>query len=350
MNVKRNLNLIQVLRGVASLLVVLYHTTSLLKENTNLNFLGGFFMFGGAGVDIFFVLSGFIITYSSKQLIQKNATFFLFLKRRFVRIFPVYWLLISALLLLQALLPSFYKTHYDFTFANLLSTYFLFPQHIMLNGVSWTLSYELFFYFLFSLTFLIKNKNILIGMSFFYLAAIIILPLFGFDYESGGKWYNLIFFPMNIEFFMGITVALLIAFLPTKIAKPFIIIGTLLFLCGGILSNYGIALAAGPFNRVLLFGIPSFFLIAGVVKLEFAKEIKTHGIFIALGEASYSLYLVHLPLIAAFLKVAGKYLSQSILLLHAAAFITIIIVSIASIYFFRLVEKPMINKINKALN
>ncbi|MFC4262689.1 acyltransferase family protein [Ferruginibacter yonginensis] len=344
---KRNLNLIQVLRGVASLLVVLFHTTSLIKESIHLNFIGGFFLFGGAGVDIFFVLSGFIIAYSSQQLHYKNNSFTSFLKRRFVRVFPVYWVIITLLLALQIMLPTFYNNQYNLNASNLLSTFLLLPQHTMLNGVSWTLSYEIFFYILFSLSFLIPNKKVLTVISVLYLAIIILLPLMGFINHS--SWYYFVFFPMNIEFFMGIAIAVFMKKISLNLGKILVLLGTILFLCAGVLYNNDIALVAGFFNRVIFFGVPSFFIIAGVVRLEQQKQIKTNRILNSLGTASYSLYLIHLPIIAAFLKLTGKYFNQSAILLHVFALFIIIFICVLSIIFFNVIEKPLIKKLNSII-
>jgi len=114
----KNLQLIQVLRGVASLLVVLLHATINLNENGKTVFLLNFFSFGGAGVDIFFVISGFIITYTSFKGAASIKNFLPFISRRVIRIFPTYWIIITGFLLLQILLPSFYRTHYTFNFQN----------------------------------------------------------------------------------------------------------------------------------------------------------------------------------------------------------------------------------------
>ncbi len=84
----KNLQLIQALRGIASLLVVLFHCTGSSTEYLQQKFLGNSFLFGGAGVDIFFVLSGFIITYTNINIIPKTGSLTLFLRRRFVRIYP----------------------------------------------------------------------------------------------------------------------------------------------------------------------------------------------------------------------------------------------------------------------
>jgi len=160
--VKRNehINLIQVLRGFASLLVVLYHLTANTQQILQKEFCFNFFSFGWSGVDIFFVLSGFIITYTSRKGIGQRDRLISFLRRRAIRIFPTFWIITGLFLLFQVILPSFYKTHYSFDLANLLSTFFLLPGHTMVNGVSWTLSYEIFFYFLFSFAFIIPKKEI----------------------------------------------------------------------------------------------------------------------------------------------------------------------------------------------
>ena len=70
---KKNLQSIQLLRGIACLLVMLRHITLTFFQTFHSTFLSNIFDSGGSGVDIFFVLSGFIITYSNRQHIGKAA-------------------------------------------------------------------------------------------------------------------------------------------------------------------------------------------------------------------------------------------------------------------------------------
>ena len=341
----KNLQLIQALRGIASLLVVFLHATSNSSEILKSNFLFDIFKFGGAGVDIFFVLSGFIITYTSFTGLGDINKLSAFLKRRFIRIFPTYWIIISLFLLLQILLPSFYRTHYPFEFKNILSTYLLFPNHIMVNGVSWTLSNELFFYLLFCFAFIIPGKKWAFYFAIVYTAALILLPLTGYNYNENA-WTGLITFPMNVEFFMGVVSAILIPRLPKKTGLPFIIFGSVAFLISAIFTYPGYQLISNTFNRVVLFGIPSFFIVTGVVKYELSNKVYVSKVFLDLGNASYSLYLLHLPLIAAackmmmILKINNSLLQQIVLL------IIIYIICYASIVFYKLIEKPVIAKLH----
>ena len=343
---KSNLNLIQVLRGIASLLVVLLHTTVNSKEIFKKEFLGSFFSFGGAGVDIFFVLSGFIITYTSAKGLTQPRKMLPFLGRRFVRIFPTYWIIFTLFILLQLALPSFYKTHYNFTASNICATLFLLPGHPMVNGVSWTLSYELFFYALFSIAFLLPGKKLAFALAMLYALVIVVLALLGYNYENGNKWIDLLTSPMNIEFFMGILAAVLVRRIPLAYAIPLIVSGSLLFLGGGIFTDLGYRLLPTAFNRVVIFGIPSFLIITGLVKYELNKKIRIHNFLLLLGEGSYSLYLVHLPVVVGCIRLMNKFNIQNDIILHALLLLMIVMICCASILFFKCIERPIITKLN----
>jgi len=149
---------IQSFRGIAALLVVAFHLTVRSNELLKQNLLAGIFSFGSAGVDFFFVLSGFVIfcvhrydTGNSRKL--KN-----FLLKRFVRIYPIYFLL--TLLIIPIYLAGYghsYKSNIDI----ILKSFLLYPQsngiYPILN-VGWTLSYEVLFYLFSSLAILLKPQ------------------------------------------------------------------------------------------------------------------------------------------------------------------------------------------------
>ncbi|MEO6540819.1 MAG: acyltransferase [Ferruginibacter sp.] len=344
---KKSLDLVQMLRGIAILLVILRHTTNIVQEKFGYSFLGDFFIFGDSGVDIFFVLSGFIITYVNKKTLKDRAQFVTFLKRRFIRIYPTYWIIITALIALQLMLPSFYRTHFDLGWYNLISTYLLFPGHYMINGVSWTLTYEIFFYSLFSLAFLIRNKAIRLILSIGYIITLIALAIFGLSATSQHGWYNVVTFPMIVEFFMGIFAALIIPSIKKEFSVFFIVLGTVYLVAASLFTYNGYLLVDNFFNPVLLYGIPSFFIIIGFVRYELDHDIKVPRPLVWLGEASYSLYLIHLPVLVAAMILFNKLKLPSSFAVHAAAFAFIVIICAASILFFKWVEKPMIDKLNK---
>ncbi len=338
------------LRGVASMLVVLLHITVNYEVNFGHKYLYNIFKFGFSGVDIFFVLSGFIISYANFHHLQQPAAIGKFLKRRFIRIFPIYWLIITIFLILQLSLPSFYQTHFDIGLTNVLKTYLLLPGHIMLNGVSWTLTNELFFYLLFSVALIIPNKK----YSFFLLIAyFIFLILFSITapvVTNVNPYIGMLFFPMNIEFFLGVFIVIIINRLSKKWIYPLLVSGILLFLTSAYLSNNGVTVVSSSsnlaLNRVLLFGIPSFLIILALVKMELGKTINMHNIFLRLGDASYSIYLIHLPFVAAFFKVLAKFsISNSLVLFLLTCFLCIIICT-AAIFIYHKIEKPLIKKLN----
>lgn len=340
---------LQVLRGIASLLVVLMHAGFIFKLVSGGTFLKDAFAFGGAGVDIFFVLSGFIITYSSLHLTSDLRNLPDYLRRRFVRIYPSYWVVFFLFLLLHWFFKNFYSQHNIFQWQELLGSLLLFPGHEMVNGVSWTLTYEVFFYVLFAGFFFVKNRTQFLGILFLYAVLLVLASVFGIlDESDHSSWLTLVLFPMNIEFLMGIAVAFLWKRLSISTAKILLVAGIAWFLAGAWMSVQNHVLVPGAFNRVLLFGIPSAFIVIALIALEKgSKVIRLPKWLLALGDASYSVYLIHLPLLAGGVKVLTITGIKNATLLHFLTILLIIAICVAGFLFYRWIERPILARLNK---
>ncbi|MBP9743591.1 MAG: acyltransferase [Burkholderiales bacterium] len=93
----KKFNTLQSLRGIAALLVLLYHATWLSIVNNQYVYALNIFKQGQIGVDLFFVLSGFIIAYMHwSQINLKNGVVAKYWLKRFFRIYPLYWIIIRA--------------------------------------------------------------------------------------------------------------------------------------------------------------------------------------------------------------------------------------------------------------
>jgi exopolysaccharide production protein ExoZ len=90
---------IQALRAVAALLVVLLRAFETWGERVDPAAPGVSWDNGAAGVDIFFISSGFVMVISSRRLADRRGGWLVFLRHRVVRIVPLYWLLTTAKIL-----------------------------------------------------------------------------------------------------------------------------------------------------------------------------------------------------------------------------------------------------------
>jgi exopolysaccharide production protein ExoZ len=257
---------LQALRGIAALLVLLFHFSI---SSGTLTFFG----FGNAGVEIFFVLSGFIIVYTSRSLSLKTYAY-----KRFIRIFPIYWVVLAGLFI-----PAmFFHSTYEFSFPNIASTFLLLPNHQMLNGVSWTLSFELYFY---AMAGLVIWKPGLKWLCPVLCVTALVNLFFPFD--------GFIFSPFILLFFMGVGVF----YLP-RISKPWSITGCLL--AAVLFVTWGQTLHQS-FLSPIVYGLLSTVFIWSVINWE-RHGLKVPGFMVLLGEASYVLYLIHLPILNFLLK------------------------------------------------
>ena len=133
---------LQAIRGIAALSVMLFHGGQIIEEHTGYSVASDLFKQGYLGVDIFFVLSGFLIAHTR---INTNESKLSFLLKRIARIFPPYWIATTLLIVGYTLFPQHnqpYKTDESIIF----NSYFLLPQPRYVIGVAWTLYYEMLFY------------------------------------------------------------------------------------------------------------------------------------------------------------------------------------------------------------
>lgn len=337
---KKTLYLLQIFRGIASLLVLLYH----INGNVSTIFPGkfffsGIFFFGYTGVDFFFVLSGFIIFYSSKRILEKKK-YITFIKHRLTRIYPVYWIIAGGILFFQLILPSFFREHFDFTFTNIISTFFLFPEHIMLNGVSWSLSYELYFYFIFIFIFIfsfswLNAPYYIIGV---YCSAIIFITIM---MPTNHKF---VFSPLILDFFLGLIVLPIskFAFVQHK-GKWILLIGCTFFFTAIMLVYNNYVVVESEIKRVIFYGLPCFLIVLGAFKYETENDIKPIKLFVILGDMSYSLYLIHLPIVVSFLKIISILSISNEILINFCCIVCIFFILSIVFLFHKAVEKPIMN-------
>ena len=136
---------------------------------------------------------------------------------------------------------------------------------------------------------------------------------------------------------------------PLKWCIPFLVLGVILFIIAAVFTNNGNFILKNDYNRIILFGLPSFIIIISLVKYELNKQIYIPSIFLKLGDASYSIYLFHLPLVAAFFKIVTKLHITNYLLTLLLSGGLVITICYAGIIIYNKIEIPLIKWFNKKL-
>lgn len=336
------LNSIQALRAIAASLVVLLHVQGMAeKYSLDPSFLNAFYSlrnFGSSGVDIFFVISGFIMTVVSAQRYGEVGAPLEFFKRRIIRIVPLYWFYTSLMLLLIWLPFTLRQSILDLPFT--ICSYLFIPsvnptsKEIMpLVAQGWTLSYEMYFYLLFAIFLHFKREWFLPSITIYFTCCIGLGFLLDIQKDSTFRLFSN---PILIEFLMGCFIGSV--YLSERRIGSLLSTGLIVIGCLGLIGT--IIWGKSGYTRILDWGLPATCLVAGVVYLERAIGFRTSRILVALGDSSYSLYLYH----TFALMVIGKLLKMGLL-----SDIPIDIVIIASVGFcivsghfaYLLIEKPI---------
>ena len=250
--------------------------------------LGYWFEMGAAGVHVFFVISGFVIMHTSYGARDEGMPTGRFLLKRFVRIFPIYWICCIAYVVCQ----TAFGNGYDLPLGTWLGAIFLLPgDSSRIIGPGWTLSFEMFFYLSFAIVLRLRALTAAILLSALFVATIAM----GFVVHLPGP-LRIAHNPLILEFIAGCWLAYFydrVRLGSLWLGTASVCAGVLLFFAGGLFDYRSLPL-------FVVWGIPSFFIVLGALMMEQSGKIsgsvlKRLG---RLGDSSYALYLIHVLIIA----------------------------------------------------
>ena len=326
---------IQYLRGIAAMMVVYLHAVEQLRRisgPTAANFHGEL---GAAGVDIFFVISGFIMWVTTAD---DRTTPGMFVRKRLVRVVPIYWLLTLFIAAVALAAPSLVSST-RFDAAHLLASLGFVPSPhpvlakpypVLIPG--WTLNYEMAFYALFALALFLPKPSRLWAI----LAALAGAVLAGRLVRGSGAvaFYS---DPIVLEFGAGALIGALFRSSWTVLHR--VAAGVGLLGLAALLAGFGSGL---DLHRLVLAGVPAALIVFGLAFYEKARPAPDLAPVRIVGDGSYSIYLTHviaLPILTKAWEIAG---------LGAGGGLSVIFIltgllasALAGIAFYGLVEQPL---------
>ena len=322
---------VQALRGLAALLVIFVHLETVLPRI-------GLEAFGGAGVDIFFVISGFIMVYTTAD---RDVTPISFISDRIARIVPIYWIVTVAVFGLALASPTLLQTtRADWGELAKSLTFIPFEKNHGLVApilfVGWTLNYEMFFYLLFALSLALPGKILGPFAVIWCLAFLAGAGLVEHPHNVFGKFYT---DTVVLDFALGIVIGLthskmaLQATVSNKVAVASLVLT-------GIVLALVLPLIFPDASTFIVGGLPAFLIVGGGLLLERWGWVVKAAWCLVVGNASYSIYLTHTFVTEAAQKIAAKVQPGA----FASSLViagTLIAVCVVGILVHRALEQPL---------
>jgi peptidoglycan/LPS O-acetylase OafA/YrhL len=286
--------------------------------------------FLSSGVDLFFVISGFIMVYSSETLFASPGGAYTFLARRIGRIVPLYWITTAVAVPLMSLRADWQST---------LGSLLFFPYTnsngsvTPLNGVGWTLNFEMFFYVLFASVIFWPRKVAVPVLVAILVLVVCLGSVFAPQTTALRYWSD----PIVLEFAFGMIIATIYRRQQVRLPNWL----RIALILGSVFSIWMTNQFMPPSHfRALMWGVPASTVVAATL---LGKQPEGNGYFASfvnlLGNSSYSLYLVH-PLVGALIIIYWSTTSLHTYPMRLVLFATYIGAVAVSVVVFLLVEKP----------
>jgi len=326
---------IQWLRALAALMIAVHHAlheAALLRGGPSLQ---GILPLE-AGVDLFFVISGFVMAYSSRDLFGSRSAVLPFLRRRLARIAPIYW--VATGLYLTLALTGWVAVVRPPPSAGEIAASIAFLPYQRPDGfvqpvysLGWTLNYEMFFYLLFALALPFRRERAVPGLVLALMALAAIGLAIPATLAAPWFWTRSII----LEFGFGLIIGhmALTGLRPTPRIAAAMACAALLLLALGRLQP-----ALLP-DRALLYGLPAALMVMGALAVEGGSDNTASRFFARLGDASYALYLLHPFVLRGLAVVAGPALASLPPLLFVALGVTL--ACVLAMIVWRWFERPL---------
>ena len=343
--VAHRLHNIQALRGIAALLVALSHLFIIEQKYSQDQVLGTWIELGMVGVDLFFVISGFIMVHVAWSFRRGLRAVGEFIFARVTRIYPLYWLVTLMTFVVWLWRPEIVFSSMSGQ-PDMLKSILLVPDdRLPFFAIGWTLIHEMFFYFIFALALFFSPKFMLpfLGIWAIVLGAGI---LNGLDAKS--PLLEILFNPLSYEFLLGAFAAWLLKMYNAPLAKTALALGVVTSItCLVLALDRHDGMPATFSDRALLFSVPCTLIVYGLSAIEIHGRVLSAALS-KLGDWSYSLYLTHIMSLSLLGRVWRKVEQPGIWDNIIVMIIMPTFAIFVSYLCYRFAEQPMLNMAKRA--
>lgn len=329
---------VQYLRAIAALMIVAFHAFNAVRDRIDPN--AWQLNIGNARVDVFFAISGLMIVLTTYKQWGQVGFYWKFLKRRLIRVVPLYWFATSIKLALILAVPSVALSSGQ-NWWHIIASYLFIPAYndtgmifpLLVPG--WTLNFEILFYIIFAIALLLRVSPIKFVVPIFCAMAAI-------GYAFGPfEWAPMSLFSERLlTFCLGMMIGLAVKrqqLLSLNASMVIIPISIFLLLAGN--HVFDVPLGEMPF---LMWGVPAGILIYALISFEYEASIADISILHKLGDASYCIFLFHPFVVTPIAMVVKKLSLGTPASLAVVAVSALVVSSIVGYVIHLLLEKPFL--------
>lgn len=330
---------VQGLRAIAVLLVLFSHLIRVEEKYSVDQILPLFLLNGISGVDLFFVISGFIMVVTTTGTHTGLANSSHFLYKRASRIFPLYVFYTLLVLAVALIKPGWVNSGAEY---DLLSSLLLLPsENPPLLAVGWTLIHEMYFYYVFVIILLFPERFLLPLLSVWA----VIIALTHVFIDTTNPFVRLAASPLTYEFIGGALVGVLYQRWKPNVS----FITSLVAICGlfvvmfyvGHLYTIEVGVQPSEMARVLIYGIPSLGILFLVTNTEIKGKVFPNWLT-RIGDASYSTYLTHVLVLSVLGRVWASFSIDSAFDNYLMVSVLVVACLIYGSLSFKYLETPML--------
>lgn len=323
---KARLDGIQYLRAIAALMVAFHHARHYFPDEV----VAALPAFGQYGVDVFFVISGYLmarVTAGHDPAAPRRALAISFLRDRVLRVVPLYWLALTACALSQ----------YQYRDPGLWMDFLFIPRESLSNPgrwwpaliPGWTVNYEMFFYGLFGLAILLVRQSLLL-----MLAVLFGLVAVGFSGPSADSWLSFYSHPIVLNFAFGILLHFLTNKQSWQPSVPWVAVIALA-------SLWALSLPRTELPRFVSYGLPSAGLVWAAIHWPGTRR---SSLLSMLGDASYSIYLWHFLVFKVLLRLghAGGLVPSGPIAIGLVLAAQVLLAALIGVAMYQWLERPLL--------